>query len=270
MPIDIYENDSIGDIIRKIREKGAIGKFPPLSQIDLALEVGWENPSTLSRIESGRVIPSRSTLIRICKALQLGNYEIDFLLSKLGYVSYYPKINLKYIRRMVNLCKKEFSSFPFPTMVEYTRRFIYINDSANNFFFKTNSSLKSAIVNKTYLEIIFLPEYGFRKRIVNFEEFAKFVTLNSNLLMPTMFVDSGIDAIDSETKAKIFNEMAKLIGDTKLQNIKYNIPLVYDHPVIGNISLIVSQFPLHFDDRFYVMQLIPSSIENLRKFLNIN
>lgn len=244
-----------------------------MSQLDLALEIGWENPSTLSRIESGQVVPSRETLIRICKALRLNNYEIDFLLSKLGYIAQYPHVDEEYMQKMSQLYEEELSSFPFPTFVEYTRKFIYINDKAKEFFLKNNPVLKNAIKNKTYLELIFLSEYGLKDKIVNWEEFARYVTFNSNMLMPTMFVEASIGILDNNIKERIFNEMSKLGNFSDLKSIKYNIPFIYNHPKVGTISFVASQFPLHFDDRFYIMQLIPATSKDLilfTKYINKN
>ena len=39
----------------------------------------------------------------------------------------------------------------------------------------------------------------------------------------------------------------------------HHVPFVYDHPDIGKISFSISQFPLLLDNRFYIMQFMPTT-----------
>lgn len=265
MPIDTYKG-SVGDIIRKLRSRAYSKNFIPLSQLDLALKIGWENPSTLSRIESGKVIPSRKTLIRICKALELTSVEINFLLKKFEYDEYIPRVTNKYLEKMIKLYKQEVDLYPFPAMLEYSRKFIYMNPNVYKFLLDSNAALRASAETKTYLEIIFFAEYGLKDKLINWKEFAEYVAINSNVLMPIM-LDEENTSLDDLLQNDLFSKMSKLdikldINRTKL----HNIPFIYNHPVVGEISFLVSQFPLHFDNRFYLMQFIPATSKDLKLF----
>ncbi len=48
---------NIGKIIKDFRLSFITKENKKLSQMDLSLRIGWENPSTLSRIEKGEVKP---------------------------------------------------------------------------------------------------------------------------------------------------------------------------------------------------------------------
>lgn len=265
MPIDTYKG-SVGDIIRKLRSRVHTKGFVPLSQLDLALKIGWENPSTLSRIESGKVIPSRKTLIRICKALELTIVEINFLLKKFGYDEYIPRVNSKYLEKMIRLYKKEVDLYPFPSMLEYSRKFIYMNSKVYKFLLDSNPTLRVSVKTKTYLDIIFFSEYGLKDRLINWKEFAKHVAINSNILMPTMLAEENAN-LEDLLQNDLFNKMSKLEKRLDVNSIKlHNIPFIYDHPIVGRISFSISQFPLHFDNRFYFMQFIPTTGKDLKIF----
>lgn len=58
-----------------------------MSQSELLAAMGWNaNPSRLSRYEQGRVVPSRSTLEKLCTGLGLGANARGQLLMEAGYV----------------------------------------------------------------------------------------------------------------------------------------------------------------------------------------
>ncbi len=78
--------ENIGQLIRYYRTHEVDLSGRHLSQIDLTLEVGWENPSTLSRIESNKVIPTRDTIIKIAKGLKLDRKRVNKLLHEGGYL----------------------------------------------------------------------------------------------------------------------------------------------------------------------------------------
>ncbi len=261
MPIDTYKG-SVGDIIRKLRCRVNTKGFGPLSQLDLALKIGWENPSTLSRIESGKVIPSRKTLIRICKALELTIVEINFLLKKFGYDEYIPHVNSKYLEKMIKLYKKEVDLYPFPSMLEYSRKFIYTNDKVYKFFLQSNERLKRAsLQNISYLEMIFFPEYGLRNRLINWKELAQYLAINTNILLPEMVSSPNLEGVFNRlVNEPSFRKMFKSEKKFAVSNLRvHHVPFVYEHPDVGKISFSISQFPLLLDNRFYIMQFIPTT-----------
>ena len=78
--------EDIGYLIRSYRNHSVDARGRHLSQIDLTLEIGWENPSTLSRIESSKVIPTKKTIVKIAKGLKLDRNGVNKLLHKAGYL----------------------------------------------------------------------------------------------------------------------------------------------------------------------------------------
>ena len=210
-----YDNSSIGEIIKKLREKSFPGKSSSKSQLDLSLDIGWDNPSTLSRIESGKVIPSRKTLIRICKALKLNRLETDFLLNKLDYGGnrpQTPKITEKYIQKMVSMYSYEIDIYTFPTMFEYGCKIIYMNKEAHDLFIGNSKNLDSLFKEKTYLELIFFKKYCIRQNILNWKEFAKYIAQDVNILLPVMTgAPYLLTVLDNLQKFTIFRKLVDLM-----------------------------------------------------------
>lgn len=100
-------NSTLGGLIKDLRlQKG-------ISQIDIALQLGWSEPSRLSRIEQGRVAkPSRETLGKIMDALNLTEIERNTLLLTGNYLP--TEEDISKIREFTN---DMINNWPYPASV---------------------------------------------------------------------------------------------------------------------------------------------------------
>jgi transcriptional regulator with XRE-family HTH domain len=80
---ETYERLTIGEAIRNLRKRCINDNGTSMSQEDLSFRVGWDNASTLSRIENGLVIPNRDTIKKISDGLGLSKEEFSILDLKL-------------------------------------------------------------------------------------------------------------------------------------------------------------------------------------------
>lgn len=72
---------SIGEKIRSFRVKSR------LSQLDLELMTG-ASPGSISRIETGKVNPTKETIFSISNALKLGPQDIAYLFGITSFTEY--------------------------------------------------------------------------------------------------------------------------------------------------------------------------------------
>lgn len=265
----------IGNLIRKYRKDTIDEKNNPVSLLELSQEIGWENPSTLSRIETGKVIPSRNTIIKIAQALKLPINDLNMLLKQGGYIEYEPPITDKYIKQLSKSFSEEFESFNYPVFVDlYSWDIVYWNSFTSKFFVTENINeevLYKKFYFKTLIDFLFDPDYKMRQNVINWEELTTLITgsvLFAQSLFPT----------DEKLKSNVVNflkypEFKVIYSNIKKSEPKYtlfNIPLVYNHPIIGIVNFSITSSFLYFDNRFVVEQIVPvtpQDLEKVNKFL---
>ena len=111
---------TLGGLIKDYRLKKR------LSQRDISLKLGWKDTSRLSKIEQGRVgKPTRQTINRIIKALNLNENEIGHFLLVGGYVPTDTEI-----QQGIELVRKKIDTWQYPAYLQdFSFRFIYCNDN---------------------------------------------------------------------------------------------------------------------------------------------
>lgn len=101
-PYTVSQNITLGERIKNFRQRAGI------SQFNLEIEIGAA-PGSLSRIEAGKVNPSKETLLRIINALNLKSFEAMTLFD----------LKFDELPRMVKLAKKLSSSLDVDEVLQY-------------------------------------------------------------------------------------------------------------------------------------------------------
>jgi transcriptional regulator with XRE-family HTH domain len=127
-----------------------------ISQMEIAFDLGWKEPSRLSRIEQGRVgNPPRKTLDKIIKAMRLKEEEKSHLLLVGNYA---PTDNE--IKRFIASNSNVVDDWPYPaTIYDFRWRVIYINKPSKEIYQKNKIISKLAEKYPNTIETYFHPEY---------------------------------------------------------------------------------------------------------------
>lgn len=271
--INITQNNTVGSAIRDLRQSILNPEGKPWSQLELSLAIGWENPSTLCRIESGQVIPTRETIIKIARALKLDLEDMNILLRMGNYHEYEPYVDNNYIEELVSKFDKEFNESNYPILLlDENSYLIFWNEYADKIFLNPMGEINSVVTEKfinrtqclTHLDILFDLDLGFRQRIVNWEEFTTKMLTNTyfNFLNYPLQVSLPILIKELHRYPDFSRLWEKVSSNSNPHTYKYNIPFVYNHPSIGIINLLITTYMLAEDKRVYVEQFLPESVED--------
>ena len=257
-----------------IKSKRLTYKNQGISQLDLSLKIGWENPSTLSRIEQGDTIPNKDTVIRILKALEINDSLIIFILMKNLYL-YDTPINNNYINKVIKNISKKVEYSEYPIFVSFftnniIEKNLYINDILFKIFIGGNDSDNSVgkfLFKKDIIELLFDPKYEFYYRVINGDEFRKIIVNNLYILFN-----------EEKDEEEYINDLMKFKDIKKFWNKNtlsqnglqlFNIPFIYDSPLVGKISFFVDKIPFIDDNRFFIQKFTPQAKEDFLKLEEI-
>ncbi|KKR88087.1 MAG: hypothetical protein UU34_C0001G0084 [Candidatus Curtissbacteria bacterium GW2011_GWA1_41_11] len=142
-------NISLGGLIKTYR----INKR--LSQFDVATAIGWNDTSRLSKIEQGRVKPTRPIVEKIMAALNLSSEERGEFLLTGGYLPSDEEIT-----KIIKIVKEKINNWPYPAyLIDFTWRLLACNGATAKTFFIGPEMQKNLInVKPNLLEFAFLPK----------------------------------------------------------------------------------------------------------------
>jgi len=158
----------LGDLLKQWR--GLRGR----SQLDVSVDAGISQRQ-ISFIESGRSVPSRSTLIGIAQVLEIPLRERNSLLLAAGYAPVYSdaawnsdemKVIGKALSRMITQHE------PYPALVMDRYWNVVLTNEAAPRFFNTFIDLSRHPTPRNLLHLMFDPQ-GMRPFIANWEVLAK-------------------------------------------------------------------------------------------------
>ena len=265
---------NIGEYIKAERLRYKDGNNVGISQIDLSLKIGWENPSTLSRIEQGKIIPTKDTAIKIFEALGIPSVVIACILIKSNHFNTTGLVSTKgYVEKIINtlIPKIEILKYPVLLMIYPNDNILYMNNIARKVFLgnEINSKLENIFLSEeSYVSIILNPEYGVKEVILNWEEFVKIIISNQHIIYND--TDREREYIKSLKKFPKFNEFWKESENKTVDNFKsFNIPFIYNSPILGEIKFLVQEYSLLEDNRFFILQFTPSTQEDIYKLESI-
>ena len=264
--------NNIGEYIKAERLRYKNGNNIGISQIDLSLKIGWENPSTLSRIEQGKIIPTKETVIKIFEALDIHSGLINFILMKNLYL-YSDPLDDAYVNKICDELKPYINELFYPAVLSFfPYNALELNISINKIGIKVligDNTNRNSILSNDILMIVSDKSHPFSKSIINREEFLSIMISNIHIAYN-----------DTENERKYINNLKKYpdfrrlweksrnkdFSDFKL----FNIPFRYNSPLVGEISFLIQKIPVLEDSRFFIQQFIPETIKDFVKLENIN
>lgn len=161
-------NNDLGDLLKQWR--GVRGR----SQLDISLDAGISQRQ-ISFIESGRSIPSRSTLMGLAQALEIPLRERNALLLAAGYAPLYSEAawnshEMKSISKALERMVAQHQPYPAIVMDRYWNVFL-TNDAAPRFF-NCFIDLSARPSPRNLLHLLFDPK-GMRPFIANWDSLAR-------------------------------------------------------------------------------------------------
>ena len=257
----------IGKLIKDFRLRKVGDKGKHWSQLALANSIGWDNPSTLSRIENGQIKPYRDTILKISQCLDLNNEDTNTLLKKAGYSEYGERITPAYSSKLINNIKNELELYNFPVMINpinNLQEIVYIN-SANSIFFteyENSLSLIKDLRGISFFDIMFTDDFGFKKNILNYEEFTYSFTSNI-FMMYSNFTneEESLNINKNLDKYKDFRDAWRNISNKDHNSLKIKgIPLEYNiYKLNKKIKFLILTFPIYIDTRFLSEHFVPTN-----------
>ncbi len=266
----------IGEIIRSERLRVLNENNNALSQLDLSLKIGWENPSTLSRIEKGEVIPSVYTATKILKALNTDPVRINSILVKAKYLDF-SDVDSEYINKIINNTKFKFedSKYPITLLITDAPPHIYsshyMNKMARQIFYGKGiyAKLQEWISNnQDLITLLFDSKYQMNKILLNWEEFTSILVSNIHILYNDTKKEK--DQIETLFKFKKFKKLWEMSKDKTINDFKdTDLPFIYQSPLVGKISFNIQEMPIVSDHRFFIEQFLPMHSEDSKKLEEI-
>jgi|SRR3989344_642241 len=142
-------NITLGGLIKTYR----INKR--LSQFDVVTSIGWKDTSRLSKIEQGRVKPTRPVVEKIISALNLSNEERGEFLLTGGYLPSDEEIT-----KVIEIVKEKIDSWPYPAyLIDFSWRLLACNGATvKAFHFQPTLQENLIKIKPNLLEFPFLPK----------------------------------------------------------------------------------------------------------------
>lgn len=232
------------------------------SQMDLELDTGCAFGS-ISRLEAGKVNPTRETVYNICNVLKLTDREVDYLTGPTSIPATKVEIELAKIEVASHFRTKGILAY---LVDDRYRVWDYSNTFAKFLGVSREQEgiLAPKLIGKTLVEILLLPEFGVRKNFEGegFEYTLQHILTSYYREVAFMSDDSDyqrtIQAIMTDQKAKtIWEELSRVdntCGDNMYSDRKINFK-------IGklNITLNFGNQYLRKYRRFVVVEYFPTN-----------
>lgn len=142
-------NITLGGLIKTYR----INKR--LSQFDVAIAMGWKDTSRLSKIEQGRVKPTRPIVEKIMDSLDLSEEERGEFLMTCAYLP-----NDEEIAKVIRIVEDKINNWPYPAyLIDFSWRLLACNNAtAKTFYLKSELQKNLVNIKPNLLEFAFLPK----------------------------------------------------------------------------------------------------------------
>lgn len=255
----------LSELIREFRKQTLTKEGKPMSLLDLSLEIGWSNPSTLSRIESGDVMPSRDTVIKIANALVLKLNNLNLLLRSAGYLEVSPDPTEDYTKNYVNSVKAGFEVLAFPVLlIGFNSTIVYWNRFTEVFFLgkdMVHEEIVKKYQNITHIDLLFNLENGVQQSIENWDELSKILVENIHFHISQVTEQTmNKSYIEAWMKYPEFKKHWIECEKTKSEQHRlYNLPFVYKHKELGIVKLTITTSVMYDDNRFFIEQFAPAT-----------
>jgi transcriptional regulator with XRE-family HTH domain len=186
----------LGDLLKQWR--GVRGR----SQLDISVDTGISQRQ-ISFIESGRSVPSRSTLVGIAQALQIPLRERNALLLAAGYAPLYPDApwNSAEMSSVTNALQRMMTQHePYPAIVMDRYWNVLLTNDAAPRFFNCFIDMSERPSPRNMLHLMFDPQ-GMRPFVANWETLAK-------TLIQRVYREAVGQVADEKTKGLVADLLA--------------------------------------------------------------
>jgi transcriptional regulator with XRE-family HTH domain len=190
------KNNELGELLKQWR--GVRGR----SQFDISLDAGISQRQ-ISFIESGRSVPSRSTLMIIAQALDIPLRERNVLLLAAGYAPLYSNAawnsdEMKSINKALQRVLAQQEPYPAIVMDRYWN--VLLTNSAAPRFFNCFIDMSARPAPRNMLHLIFDPQ-GMRPFLANWQSLAK-------AMVQRVYRETVGHVVDQQTKELVADLLA--------------------------------------------------------------
>jgi transcriptional regulator with XRE-family HTH domain len=190
------QKSDLGDLLKEWRS------LRRRSQLDVSVDTGISQRQ-ISFIESGRSVPSRSTLMNIAEALDIPFRERNVLLLAAGYAPLYSNAawnsaEMKSINKALERVLAQHEPYPAIVMDRYWN--VLLTNSAAPRFFNCFIDMSTRPSPRNMLHLIFDPQ-GMRPFIANWQSLAK-------AMIERVYRETVGHIVDQQTKDLVANLLA--------------------------------------------------------------
>lgn len=190
------QKNDLGDLLKEWRG------LRRRSQLDVSVDTGISQRQ-ISFIESGRSVPSRSTLMTIAEALDIPLRERNVLLLAAGYAPLYSNAawnsdEMKSINKALERVLAQHEPYPAIVMDRYWN--VLLTNSAAPRFFNCFIDMSARPAPRNMLHLIFDP-HGMRPFIANWQSLAK-------AMIQRVYRETVGHIVDPQTKELVSNLLA--------------------------------------------------------------
>lgn len=259
---------SLGSVIREYKvQKG-------MSDIEITLGMGWEDPSILHNLENGTIEkPNAAIIDKLCSVLKLASCEKNRLLYSGGYIPQQNEIDS--IRRVVS---KTIESWPYPcVLIDFSWRVILENQAAKKLF-NHDKFLEEEIYIKT--PCIIDMQFDQRRSVMgklSAKELTEYKYMLTQMLVQFRLINDRWkneewyrNLLSRMKDNQLFREIWAESSSEENQKMVKSSKKVFIHPRDPSkrihLDLIVS--PLIDDPRFEIEYLYPANSEAFKFFNN--
>ena len=137
----------VGSLIRQFRKSRNISQ----QSLEVAIDASFGH---ISRIESGKVNPSKETLLKIADFLKLSEFEISCLLGV-----EFERVSLEEVKTAIDVTKPYLTNSPYPTFLLDDYFYVYTWNSNLIDLFNIDQQDVGIFKGKNMFEIMYHPEF---------------------------------------------------------------------------------------------------------------
>ena len=249
--------NSIGQRLKFFRSQRNISQM----DVELAIDAAF---GSVSRMESGKVNPTKETVEKIAKALKLSDRELDYIIGPTSVPA-----TLEESTAAVNEISSYFNENGVIGYLIDERFRLFAFTKSTRAILGLTEKQYTEIIGKTIIELLLIPEYGISKFFQDDDNYnLKRIMIKFIGEMGFMFDDEYYklqkSLIENDSKAlEIWNEALTATPEDIYRYTNRKVKLNYNNTIL---ELHYANEPLTKYKRFDVVEYIPDS--NLTKLLS--
>lgn len=273
------QKKELGEMIQQYRHRmRQMNNGRPWTQEDLAVAIGSDK-AHINRLEKGKQVPSEHTLEKICNALKLSWEEKRWLITKAGYYGMPPAPEEQEIESAVEALDSYIQQFPHPAILIDQETIIWdVNDlEAYSFYgYRNRGDFLNNCDGLRVIEMLMTPSMSswFEKIIENYDQYLRRQILRFMMLYMRFQNDEEYQHIrdrllEIDEMKNIWMDILEHQSDRKKPLFLNHQILKVNHPEIGHYEVQVWHSEMAFDERFVIVQHIPSDVQTSQLFIEL-